>query len=278
MIPNLNKTLTFGAALLFAIPLSMAAEKSSSIKLGNSDQQIKRGDIEVLTRVSGLATALDIYDIKAPFNGRVENMMVELFDRVEEDGVMARLASTEMAALLDASSDKSRKQTEERWKGVFDYYLVKPAFQGIVTGIYVEPKARVSKGDILFSVARKVTIVGKNTEKLYANPVPGMTAELAYGKDAAVKLHATLGNSTRLSPYFSRLWLEVDALRSGIRIGERFDGYLYVGKSTDTLLVPRTALIEKFGRKYLIMEVETGISNEAQTEILKPGQHFISPR
>jgi len=249
------------------------------LTVGDKDQEILKDDIEVFTKVTGISTAQDTYDVYAPFDGRIESVMVELFDLVGGKTVMARVVSTEMAALLDSSSEENKKQTEKRWQSVYDYFEVKPEFEGIVTNIYVAPKARVYKGDRLFTVAKKVVIIGKNTELLYSRLSPDMTAELVYAKDSSVKLKSKLVNFMRLkdNPRFNRLWLEVETLRDGIRIGEQFDGYLFVGRSEGTLLVPRKALFERFGRTYLIMEVETGLATETQTEVLKPGMHFISP-
>ncbi|OGS06563.1 MAG: hypothetical protein A2270_10045 [Elusimicrobia bacterium RIFOXYA12_FULL_51_18] len=269
--------LCFCACILcvFSSPLRSEA----ALTVGDAEQEILKDDIEVFTRVTGLPTAHDTYDIYAPFDGRVENVMSELFDLVGTNDVLASMVSTEMAALLDSSSEENKKQTEKRWKSVYDYFEIKPEFQGIVTNIYTAPKARVNKGDRLFTVAKKVIVIGKNTEPLYSALAPGMTAELAYGKNTAVKIKAKLINFIPLKdkPRFNRLWLEVDTLRGGIKIGEQFDGYLFVGRSENTLLVPRTALFDKSGRTYLIMEVETGLATESQTEILKPGFHFISP-
>jgi hypothetical protein len=240
---------------------------------------IERGDIEVYTKVTGLSTAQDTYDVFAPFDGRVEDIMTEIFDLVGKEDAMARMVSTEMAALLDSSSEESKSQTEKRWKGVFDYYPIKPEFPGVVTSIYVQPRTRVHKGDRLFTLAKRVVVVGKNLEPLYSTLAPGMSADLIYGKDDSVKLKATLVNFMALkeTPRLNRLWLEVDGLRSGIRIGEQFNGYLLVGRSENTMLVPRKMLFEKAGRQYLIMEVETGLVTEQQTEILRPGMHFIAP-
>lgn len=256
-----------------------AAPNASPVMVSELEDEIKRGDIDVFAKVTGFSTVQDTYDIYAPFDGRVEEVMTELFTLVTPEDAVSYLVSTEMAALLDSSSGGSRKQTEKRWKDVYDYYAVKPEFEGIVNNIYVKPKARVYKGDRLFTVAKKVVIIGKNIEPLYTKLATGMTAELVYAKDTEVKLKGILVNFMRIkeSPYFNRLWLEVTALRNGLKIGEQFNGYLSVGRSEDTLLVPRTALFEKFGRKYLIMEVETGLSNDQETEVLKPGLHFIKP-
>ncbi len=262
-----------------AFPAAGADVSSGTVTVGDTDQVIKKDDLEVYTKVTGLTTAQDTYEVYAPFDGRIEDVMVELFTLVNPETVLARMVSTEMAALLDSSNEESRKQTEKRWQDLYEYYSIKPGFQGIVTAIYTEPKAKVYKGDRLFTVAKKVVIAAKNTEKLYSKLALGMTADMVYVKDSDIKLKTTLVNFLPLkdSPYFDRLWLEITGLRSGIRIGEQFDGYLFVGKSENTLLAPRTALLDRFGRKYLIMEVETGLSTEDQIEILKPGMHFLSP-
>ncbi|HBB66866.1 MAG: hypothetical protein A2X28_08385 [Elusimicrobia bacterium GWA2_56_46] len=268
------------AALLFPVRPAPAADLPPPVTVGEIERTIKKDDLEVVTRVTGLATAQDTYDVYAPFDGRVEDVMVELFDLVGADRTLARMISTDMAALLDSSGEANKKQTEERWQDVYDYYPIKPEFQGIVTNIYAEPRTRISKGDRLFTVAKKVVILGRNTEKLYSGLAPGMTAELAYAKDSEIKLKTRLVNFMPLkgSPYFNRLWLEVSALQSGLRIGGQFDGYLLVGRSENTLLVPRTSLLDRSGRKYLILEVETGLVTETQTEILRPGAHFLEPK
>ena len=270
--------------LIYAACAAFAADKyKPPVTVDAAEQEIQKGNIEVSVKVTGISTAQDAYDIFAPFDGRVEEVIAELFDMVEPKEAMARMVSTEMAALLDSSSAENKKQTAARWKSVYDYYDVKPEFKGIVTNIYVTPKTKVYKGDRLFTVAKKVVIVGKNTEQLYSPLAPGLTAELFYVKDNSLSLDAKLTNFMRLkdSQRFNRLWLEVAELKDGIKIGEQFDGTLLVGRSENTLLVPKKTLFElpgeTSGRQYLIMEVETGLVSENQVEILKPGMHFINP-
>lgn len=268
--------------LFAAAPRAQAAAApalSTKVTVGEQEEEIERGDLDVFVKITGLSTVQDTYDIYAPFDGRIEDVLTELFTLVTPDTILAHMVSTEMAALLDSSTDDSKKQTEKRWKNVYDYYTLKPEFQGVLTNIYVKPKDRIYKGSRLFTVARKVVIIGKNTEPLYAKLANDMTAELVYTKDPDIKLKGILTNFIRIkdSPYFNRLWLEVMDLKTGLRIGEQFNGYLTIGRSEDTLIVPRSALFEKFGRKYLIMEVETGLSNDKDIEVLKPGLHYIKP-
>ena len=249
------------------------------IMISGPERELKESDIEVYGKITGIATAKDTYDVFAPFDGRVEEVLAELLDFVTPQTTTARLVSTEMAALLDATSPAERKQTEKRWQDVYKYYDVKPDEQGIILNVYIKPKDKVYKGDRLFTMARKVVIVGKNTEPLYSPLAPGMTAEMVYDGDKSIKLKTTLSSFLPLEgrPLYNRVWLEALDLRSGIRIGERFNGYIFVGRSENVRLAPRTAIIEKNGRKYLAIEVETGLTTETETELTKSGLHFLSP-
>lgn len=260
-------------------PNSAPAVSTAPIIISGLERELKKSDIEVYSKMTGIATAQDTYDVFAPFDGRVEEVMAELFDFITPQNTAARLVSTEMAALLDSTTPEEKKQTERRWRDVYKYHDIKPDKQGIVANVYIKPKDKVYKGDRLFTVARKVVIVGKNAEPLYSPLAPGMTAEMQYARDPSIKLKTTLASFIPVqgSSRDARVWLEALDLRDGILIGERFNGYLFVGRSENARLAPRTALIEKNGRKYLILEVETGLSTEAETELLKTGLHFLSP-
>ncbi|MCX5786740.1 MAG: hypothetical protein NTX59_13745 [Elusimicrobia bacterium] len=260
-------------------PAGAPAVSSAPIMVGDIENELKRSDIEIYTKVTGIATAQDTYDVLAPFDGRIEEITPELFDFVTPENAVTRLVSTEMAALLDATTPEERKQTERRWKDVYKYYDVKPENQGIVLNIYVQPKARVYKGDRLFTVARKIIIVGKTTDPLYSPLAPGITADMLYSRDEAVKLKTTLTSFMPIqsSPLYNRIWLEAMELRSGIKIGERFNGYMFVARSENTHVVPKNSLIDKNGRKYLILEVETGLATATEIEIRNNGLHYLSP-
>jgi hypothetical protein len=242
-------------------------------------RNIRMGDITVTAKVTGLSTAQETYDIFAPFDGRIEEVQTELFSFVTPKTLIARMVSTEMAALLDSSSSENRKQTEARWKDLYSYTEIKPESQGIITNIYAEPKTPVNKGDRLFTVARKVVIIAKNTTPLYTRPAPGMTAELLDARDPDVAVKTSVTGVIRLkdSPLYNRLWLEVLDLKDGIKIGEQFDGTLLVGKGTDAMLVPRKHIIESGGRRFLVTEIKTGLETEDETEITGHSSIYLEP-
>lgn len=246
---------------------------------GLPQRHIKTGEIAVYTPVTGITTAQDTYDVFAPFDGRIEELQVEVFSFVTQKTVLTRMVSTEMAALLDSSSEESRKQTERRWQDVYSYTEIKPETQGVITNIYIEPRTRVNKGDRLFTVAKKVVVIGKNTEPLYSKLAAGMTATVEYAKNPEEKFETRLVNFLHVkgSGLINRLWLEVLDLKDGIKIGEQFNGILFVGKSSNAMLVPRQSMIESDGRRFLITEIQTGLETADEVEILGHSSLYLQP-
>jgi hypothetical protein len=253
-----------------AAPASVQkAEAAASPWESAPQHSIRTGEIVVYTPVTGISTAQETYDIFAPFDGRVEEVQTEMFSFVTPKSILARMVSTEMAALLDSSSEESRKQTERRWQDVYSFSEVKPETEGVVTNVYIEPRTRVNKGDRLFTVAKKVVVIGKNTETLYSRLAPGMTAKVKHLRTEA-EFDTTLINFLRVkgAPGFYRLWLEVKDLKNGVKIGEQFDGSLFIGKSENAMLVPRRHIIDSGGKRFLVTEITTGLETAEETEIL----------
>lgn len=256
-----------------------AGEVKASIWDGIPQHNIRTADIAVYTPVTGITTAQDTYDIFAPFDGRIEELHSDLFSFASQTTILTRMVSTEMAALLDSSSEESRKQTERRWQDVYSYTEIKPEIQGVVTNIYVEPGTRVNKGDRLFTIAKKVVIIGRNTEPLYSRLSGGLTANVEHARDPGAKFETKLVNflSIKGSRLINRLWLEVTDLKDGIKIGEQFNGILFVGKSANTMLVPRLHILESGGRRFLITEIQTGLETAEETEILGHSSLYLEP-
>lgn len=249
-------------------------------EIGDKENEMKKTDIIVQTRVSGIATAQNLYEITSPFDGRIEDVMTELFDHVKTKSLLAKMVSTEMAAMIDSTRTSAREEMEERWQDVFNYHEIYPQYEGIVAGVHIKPKQKIYKGDRLFTVARKVVVIGKTLQPIYVEPKPGLTAVLEYSKNTSVKLTVTLKNAIPLKEDegMYRVWLETTEFKDKIIIGGHFTGNLFVAKSENTLVVPRKAIIESKGIKYMLLEVETGLSTPDEIEIIRPGRYFYIPK
>ena len=261
-----------------AAPAAQKAEPAASTApvITGTVVEVKKGLIEVYTPATGVTTAHETYDVYAPFDGRLEELRTELFGFVTPQTVLGRMVSTEMAALLDSTNEGDRKQAERRWQDVYKYYDLKPETVGVVTNIYAAPRTQVYKGDRLFTIAKKVIIIGKNTKKLYSALGPGMTAEMKHFRTGD-PFPTKLSNFIPLkdSKYFNRLWLDVLDFKDGIRVGEQFDGQLFIGRNPDAKIVPRRDLLDVNGKKYLLLAVETGLMTEEEAEVTKVTNRYL---
>ena len=246
-------------------------DMSNQLEMKNTDSEIRGGDLMLLSKISAISTTQNAYDVYAPFDGRIEEIHVELFDTVDTDTMLATEFTTELAAMVDATPENSKNQTRRRWQDIFKPYYIKPEEKGIITKIHVTPNTQVYAGDRLFTVSRKVLMIGKNTEPIYNPLLIGMTAQLEHFRtgnmfDAKLARYIPIKDK----PYYYRLWLEVLDIKKGLAIGEQFDGNLVVAKSIGTRVVKRKNLLRHNGKKYVIMEVETGLETEDEIELIRP--------
>jgi len=207
----------------------------------------------------------------------------ELFDLVYPQTVLARAVNNDMAALLDTantSDPQSKKQILKRWKGTFDYFDIKCPESGIVVHVFVKPRDYVKEGDKLFTVAKKMQIIAVNTEPIYTPLETMMKASMHSIKDSSVNIDLYLKSFIPFKDrqFLYRLWLDVEELKEGIKIGDTFEGELFIGKSENAKIVERKDVIIKDGKRYLLMEIKPGLISDTQLEILSPTKNFLPPQ
>ena len=98
-------------------------------------------------------------------------------------------------------------------------------------------------------------------------------------RDNAVKVDLYLKSFVPLKdkPFFYRLWMDIEELKDKIKIGETFEGKLFVGRSENTKIVDRKDVIIKDGKRYLLMEIRPGLISDNQLEVLSPTKNFLPP-
>ena len=246
-------------------------DMTNQIEMHDKVSDIKTGDMILYSKISAISTTQSSYDVYAPFDGRVEELHAELFDTVDTDSILATVFTTELAAMMDSTPETSKSQTRRRWQDTFRPFYIKPEEKGIITKIHVTPNTKVYAGDRLFTISRKVLLIGKNVEPIYNPLLEGMTAEVEHYRTG----NLFMAKLTRFipikdKPYYYRLWLEVLDIKKGMAIGEQYDGDLTVAKSIGTRMIDRKNIIRHNGKKYLLMEVETGLETEDEIEVIRP--------
>jgi len=246
------------------------------------EKRIKIGDIEIKAGIKGVPSAYETYDIHATFDGRVDEIITELFDKVDKKTLLAKMVSKDMGAILDTANKadpESKKEILKRWKGTFDYFNIFPTEAGIVTEIHVKPGDEVNKGDRLFTIAKKMQIIATNTEPIYSELSSGMKANMFYIKNNDIKVDLTLKHFIPLKnkKNYYRMWLDIEELKDKVIVGELFQGTLYIGQSKATKLIPKNDVIFYNDKRYVIMEIKTGLISEDEVEILSPTLTYIKP-
>lgn len=246
-------------------------DMTNQIEMHDKTSDIRSGDMILYSKISAISTTQSSYDVYAPFDGRVEELHAELFDTVDTDSILATVFTTELAAMMDSTPESSKSQTRRRWQDTFRPFYIKPEEKGIITKIHVTPNTKVYAGDRLFTISRKVLLIGKNIEPIYNPLLEGMTAEVEHYRTGNLFMaKLTRYIPIKDKPYYYRLWLEVLDIKKGMAIGEQYDGDLTVAKSIGTRMIDRKNIIRHNGKKYLLMEVETGLETENEIEVIRP--------
>ncbi|HOJ86281.1 MAG TPA: hypothetical protein PLN68_05095, partial [Elusimicrobiales bacterium] len=230
------------------------------------EKKITDKKIFINSPISGVTQAYDEYNVTAPFDGQVTAIMPALFDIVNSSDAAIRMVSGEVSALLKTAKDENeRKEILKRWKGMFNYSDIKIPEKGIVTKIYVKKDAFVNKGELLLTVARKMRVIAKNTEKIYVEIEKGLNGIIEDSKLGKYKI--TLKDFIPQEKYFYRLLFDFDEIPE-IKIGEQVSGIMMIAERKSARVVPSEDVINYDGKKYILIEFEPGIITETDTEIL----------
>lgn len=268
-------------ALLPGGTAALAAKNAAPVALKSPPAEtVGKGTMDVYALFAGTTTAEDFLDVTAPVAGRVEEVMGQLFQWVNPKTTLAKLASLEMAAIIDASPKTSKETAGRKWKDVFGYYEIKPEQTGLIVSVYARPKKRFSENERMFTVARKITVIGKTLEPLYSRLKPGGKAALE-SADGTVEAEGTVKwVMPAAKDGTHRVGLEITSTAEGLQPGMFFKGKIHLGASKTAAMAPREAIISKNGKKFMILEVQTGLEDAKKIEITQgaePGRVFLRP-
>jgi len=238
--------------------------------------------MNIYVRFAGTTTAEDLYDVTAPFDGKSRNVKAELFQWVEKGDVLGSLVSEEMMALLNSSSsERSRKETERKWKEIYDMSPVKAPESGIIVGMEMKDDGSFYEGDRLFLLARKIFIIAKTTNRLYVPLKLDLEGEVR--TQDGIKARAVVRKflPTGVEGQFL-MRLEVVSKNKGLQPGMTFQGEFALLERSGVAAVPTDSIVTKDGKQYALTltPVETGLRDEKRTEVskgLKGGEILVLP-
>ena len=119
--------------------------------------QVTRGDVQVTVLATGTVQPQNRLELKPPIAGRVEEILVEEGRTVEQGQVLARMSSTERAALLDAARAKGPKELAH-WDELYRPTSLVAPIDGMVIARNVEPGQSVTASDAVLVLSDRLIV------------------------------------------------------------------------------------------------------------------------
>lgn len=230
----------------------------------------RRGDMEVLAKVTGTVVPINVSRLMSPIEGRIEGVPASSGTWRKAGKPLAFLANRELAAMIDARGPQDEDLLERGWKSVFRPTPVRCAKTCFVLKSYVRAKSLVKPQALLFEVSGL-----KLTARVRPEDAPWV-------RDGQRVTFWPLGDPTRrLQGRVTRFTLDVQGEKVDpgasfelelsperfLHPGTEWEGEVLVAERRDAITVPTAALIRSGDAVYLPVRVSTGTTTEDLTQI-----------
>ncbi len=210
------------------------------------------------------------YRVTGPYEGRVESVLVSPYQWAAKSDILALLASTELAAMLDASQTTPQDIIEKRWESVFKPTEVHCPYEScIVLSVHTASKAKLQTGDLVLVLAEALTVEADVRPPAAIDVAPGQVVEVwspaTAGKRMPAKVVEVKG---RRSNGQARVVMLLPQGVERLKPGDPIDGEIPLARRERLLIVPQGAITTFQDRTFLNVEVQTGMNNGREVEIL----------
>ena len=239
------------------------------------------GTIAVAISTTGVVKPKNRLEIKPAINGRIEEILVREGDHVAQGQVLARMSSTERAALLDAALGQG--ESMDYWQNVYKATPLMSPIDGEVIVRAVEPGQTVTTQDAVIVLSDRLIVGAQMDETDIGMVRPGQKAVIsldAYPNSAVAGVvdHIAYESTVVNNVTVYEVDILPDTLPDFFRSGMSANVDVTVKEQENALLVPVDALIEENGEKKLLIKpagantpvetvVSTGLANTEQVAI-----------
>jgi len=243
--------------------------------------KLRRGTIVQSVSANGVVKPRNRLEIKPPFSGRLERVLVKEGARIKKGAILAWMSSQDRAALLDVARAKGREELK-KWEDVYLPTPIIAPMAGFIIMRGFEPGQTVGGSDAVLVMADTLIIqaqvdetdmgklkVGQNSViKLDAYPessFSGKVEHIAY--ESKVVNNVTIYNVDILPAK------KLQMLRSGMSAGIE----IKLNESEDVLILPLSAVQQRRGRSSVSVKtdsrperrkIKTGLSDGVNIEIV----------
>ncbi|MBM4147733.1 MAG: HlyD family efflux transporter periplasmic adaptor subunit [Lentisphaerae bacterium] len=273
------------AAAVVVLAVSAAAcGRRKAAAPSHEPAEVRRETIEVLVESTGVVRPRNRLEIKPPFGGRIEEVMVEEGAAVKTGDILARMSSTERAALLDAARAKD-EATLRKWEDAYKPTMLIAPLDGTIIARNREPGQTVTTQDAILIMSDRLVVVAQVDETDIGRVKEGQTALIGLDAHPDTAVRGTVRRiafDARTINNVTVYEVEVepdkvpDCMKSGMTASVSFR----VTRVEEAVTVPAGAVFVEDGRSLVLTDdgdprtpparvrVLTGISARGRTEIL----------
>lgn len=241
------------------------------------------GTIQNIVSTTGTVLPKNRLEIKPPVNGRIEEILVKEGEKVKIGQELARMSSTERAALLDAARGKGQESLKY-WTQVYKAIPLVSPIDGEVIVATTQPGQTVTTSDAVVVLSDKLIVRAQVDETDIGKVKLGQDAVITLDAYPQTKIEAKVDHIYYESKTVNNVTIyEVDLLPQDVppffRSGMNANINFIVESKENALLLPTEAVIKEKDEAFVMLKqanapeyvkhaVKLGLSDDKNTEIL----------
>ncbi|MBP7055302.1 MAG: efflux RND transporter periplasmic adaptor subunit [Candidatus Omnitrophica bacterium] len=274
--------------LYIAIPLAILtaffAIKASGKTHKEDMREIKPviGNIETSITSTATVKPQSRLEIKPPINGRIDEILVKEGQKIKAGDILARMSSTERAALLDAARARGPDDLKY-WEDVFKPTPLLSPIDGEVIVSTTESGQTVTSSDVVVVLSDKLIVQAQVDETDVGKVRIGQKAQMSLDAYPNIKVEGVVDHIYYESQIVNNVTIyQVDIIPATVpevfRSGMSATVNIVEEAKTNVLTIPLDAvkrgkdgeyvLISGSGKKPLERKVGLGISDDNNVEVL----------
>ncbi|MCL2800116.1 MAG: efflux RND transporter periplasmic adaptor subunit [Endomicrobia bacterium] len=151
------KKLFIISGVLIAVALALFLIFKSPKQAIDKEAQLKQRNLSVEFRETGAVSPRNRLEIKPPFAGRIEEILVNEGDNVKKGQIIAWMSSSERAAMIDAARAMGDEEYE-RWKQIYKPTPIVAPMNGFIILRPKEPGQTITNADAVLVMADDLII------------------------------------------------------------------------------------------------------------------------
>ena len=284
----MSKTRSIGIIAILALSLAMVflffkVRTNTNSQPTTEEVRPVIGDIKLTVITTGVVEPQNRLEIKPSINGRAEEILVQEGDKVKKGQVLARMSSTERAALVDAARSKG-DEALDYWEKVYKQTPIISPIEGEVIVRSIEPGQTVTTNNTLLVLSDRLIVNAQFDETDIGRVRVGQEAVIALDAYPNVKIKGIVDHIAYESQLINNVTIyDVEIVPRKIppffRSGMSANVEVVEKKREGVILIPFEAINRDQGITYVKVRkkpentieervVEIGLSDEKSVEVV----------